>query len=315
MLWYNKRQMHQVIGAEIDDRYAELAHDNDKGNGSLQSKSAISLALNEIAGSTRSNTGAAAKVDCAQKTAMVSQIMLFLVAGQDTTGSTLTYCFRELYDHHAVLERIRAEHAEIFGDKISASQIAEALNSHPECLNQLTYTTAVIKETLRLHPPGSIVRKGDRGITLTDCDGNIFPTEGCNIWVLHTAMQRDPKYFVDPDSFIPERWIVEEGHPLFPVKGAWKPFWSGRRDCLGQNLAMLAMKIALLMIARNYDITEAYDEIETGDSARQRVRERGSKGERMNYGNAYPVYGTGLAVLPNGDFPCRIKPMSTTVYG
>lgn len=307
MLWYNKRQMHKVIGAEIDDRFVQLSHN--KRNVSLQSKSAISLALKELAGFTRSDTGAAAKVKSAQKTSMVSQIMLFLIAGQDTTGSALTYCFRELYSHRLVLERIRAEHAAVFGGDLASPHIATAMEKSPELLNQLPYTSAVIKESLRLHPPGSIVRQGEPGVILTDSAGNIFSTEGCNIWVLHTTMQRDPMYFANPDMFIPERWLAEEGDPLCPVKGAWKPFWSGRRDCLGQNLAMLAMKISLLMIVRKYDIVEAYDEMKPGYSAEGGSKVEASGNEGFNFGNAYPVYGTGLAVLPNSGFPCRIKPV------
>jgi cytochrome P450 len=309
ILWYNKRQIHNFLGAEIDNRYVELGHQ--KGRGSLHSKSAISLALQDIAGSTRPDGKAVAKVEKAQKASLVSQIMLFLMAGQDTTSSTITFCLRELYTRRSTLERIRAEHFEVFGHDISASQIADAIEQHPERLNNLPYTSAVIKETLRLHPPASALRKGEPGVTLTDNDGNVYPTEGCNIWVIHAAMHRDPKYFVDPDSFMPERWLAEPGDPLYPVKGAWRPFETGTRNCLGQTLATLTIKISLLMVARNYEITEAYDEVEQKDYSRDGVKVKQSGIDGRNFGDAYPVYGIGLAVLPNCGYPCRITPVST----
>ncbi|OAL02360.1 cytochrome P450 [Phaeosphaeriaceae sp. SRC1lsM3a] len=309
ILWYNKRQIHSILGAEVDDRYVELGVQ--KGSGTLHSKSAISLALQEIAGSTRPSNKAAAKVEKKQKASMVSQIMLFLMAGQDTTSSTITYCIRELYAHRSTLERIRAEHNDVFGNDLSASQIASAIEQHPERLNHLPYTSAVLKETLRLHPPASALRKGEPGVTLTDNEGNIYPTEGCNIWVIHTAMHRDPRYFLHPDSFMPERWLVEQGDPLCPVKGAWRPFETGTRNCLGQTLATLAIKISLLMVARNYEITEAYDEMDTKDTPSIGVGARADGIKGRNFGDAYPVYGIGLAVLPNSGFPCRIKPVNT----
>jgi hypothetical protein len=308
MLWYNKRQIHNFLGAEIDKRYVELGLQ--KGSGSLHSKSAISLALKDIADSTRSNGKSTAKVESTQKASLVSQIMLFLMAGQDTTSSTITFCLRELYTRRSTLERIRAEHTEVFGDASSASQIANAIEKYPERLNNLPYTSAVIKETLRLHPPASALRNGEPGVTLADNEGNVYPTEGCNIWVVHAAMHRDSRYFVEPDSFIPERWLAEPGDRLCPTKGAWRPFETGTRNCLGQALAMLTIKISLLMVVRNYDITEAYDEGELEDIPRDRakVEQSGIKGH--HFGDAYPVYGIGLAVVPNGGFPCRIKPVS-----
>jgi hypothetical protein len=308
MLWYNKRQIHNFLGTEVDNRYVELGLQ--KGSGSLHSKSAISLALQDIAGSTRPDGKAAAKVESAQKTALVSQIMLFLMAGQDTTSSTIVFCLRELYTRRSTLERIRAEHSEIFGNDVSASQIANAIEKHPERLNHLPYTSAVIKETLRLHPPASALRKGEPGVTLTDNEGNIYSTAGCNIWVVHAAMHRDSRYFVEPDSFIPERWLAEPGDPLYPVKSAWRPFETGTRNCLGQTLATLTIKISLLMVARNYEITEAYDEVEPKDCPSNGAKVERSGIEGFNFGDAYPVYGIGLAVLPNGGYPCRIKPIN-----
>ncbi|KAH8730713.1 cytochrome P450 [Phaeosphaeriaceae sp. PMI808] len=216
------------------------------------------------------------------------------MAGQDTTSNTITFCLRELYAHRN-------------GAGLSPSQIARVIEKDLGRLNSLPYTSAVIKETLRLHPPASTLRRGEPGVTLTDNEGNIFPTEGCNIWVVHAAMHRDPKYFIEPDSFIPDRWLVELGGPLYPLKGAWRPFEIGQRSCLGQTLAMLTIKITLLMVARSFDIIEAYDEVESKKRSKSKATVDWSGIKGKNFGNAYPVYGIGLAVLPNHGYPFRIK--------
>jgi hypothetical protein len=304
LLWYNKRQMHKYIGSQIDRRYFELTQH--KGNGSLHEKSALTMALQDSATTTWPDGKAAEKLESARKATLVSQIMLFLIAGQDTTSTTITYCFHEIYTSPTTLKRIRAEHSEVFGTDSSPAQIVSAIEKSPNRLNNLPYTSAIIKETLRLHPPASIVRKGESGVTLTDDEGNIFPTEGCNIWVVHLAMQRDPKYFVEPDSFIPERWLAEPGDRLYPTKAAWRPFETGPRNCLGQALAMLIMKISLLMVVRNFDIKEAYDEVAPERSSKDGANAKREEDNGHRYGKAYPVYDLGLSIFPNAGYPCRI---------
>jgi cytochrome P450 len=120
-------------------------------------------------------------------------------------------------------------------------------------------------------------------------------------------MHRDPRYFVEPDSLIPERWLAQPGDSLYPVKSVWKPFETGTRNCLGQTLATLTIKISLLMVARNYEITEAYNKVEPKDHSGHEVKVNGSDIDERNFGNAYPVYGIGLAVVPNCGYPCRIQ--------
>jgi sterigmatocystin biosynthesis cytochrome P450 monooxygenase len=304
LLWNNKRQTHNYIGSQIDRRYGELSRQ--KGNGSLHQKSALSLALQDSATTTRPDGKAAEKLEKTHKATLVSQIMLFLIAGQDTTSTTITYCFHEIYNCPTALKRIRAEHSEVFGTDSSPSEIVSAIEKNPDRLNNLPYTSAIIKEALRLHPPTSIVRKGERGVTLTDDGGNIFPTAGCNIWVVHLAMQRDPKYFVEPDSFIPERWLAEPGDRLYPTKAAWRPFETGQRNCLGQALAMLIIKISILMVVRSFDIAEAYDEVAPEIRSKDGTNVKQEEDKVHRYGKAYPVHDLGLSIFPNAGYPCRI---------
>lgn len=114
------------------------------------------------------------------------------------------------------MSKLRAEHDAVLG---SVTETAKKLREHPYLLNRLPYTAAVIKEVLRLFPPASAMRGGERNVYLKDERGNLYPTEGTNLWILHSALQHHPKYWTDPLGFRPERWLVGPEDPLYPVKG------------------------------------------------------------------------------------------------
>ena len=85
---------------------------------------------------------------------------------------------------------------------------------NPHILNQLPYTVAVIKETMRLFLAASSIRQGDPESSLTE-DSHQYPTEDCTVWSLHQLIHREPLYWPQPGTFIPER-----------SKSPW-PFGSG----------------------------------------------------------------------------------------
>ncbi|EEA23482.1 cytochrome P450, putative [Talaromyces marneffei ATCC 18224] len=75
-------------------------------------------------------------------------------------------------------------------------------------------------------------------------------------WSIH----RDPKYWQRANDFIPERWLAPKGDSLYPVKNAWRPFEHGQMNCIGQGFALLVIKIALIMVVREFDIEIAWVE-------------------------------------------------------
>lgn len=82
------------------------------------------------------------------------------------------------------------------------------------------------------------------------------------IWGVHYAIHRHPKFWPQPDSFIPERWIAKEGDPLFPIKGAWRPFDFGPRTCIGMELVWIETKVIMALMLRSFDIRPAYAEMD-----------------------------------------------------
>ena len=222
----------------------------------------------------------------------ISQMKVFILAGHDTTSSTLCYIFHLLSSHLLALERIRAEHNEAYGSDITQTKAKIAANPHS--INQLPFTLAVIKETLRLFPVASTTRDGEPGFSLTH-NSHQYPTEGFTIWCPHQAMHREPDYWPEPDSFIPERWLVSDTDPLHPIKGAWRPFEFGPRNCIGQELALLELKLVMVMTLRELNITASYDTHDQVKGGPKTVN--GERAYQVLKGTTRPVDG----------FPCRIR--------
>jgi sterigmatocystin biosynthesis cytochrome P450 monooxygenase len=288
---YNSYRMDQYLDREIDKRFEELSLSRASPQKStFQSRSVISLAMDKYL-EELGDKGELSKR--AFKHLAKPQLRMFLYAGHDTTSSTLLYCYHLLSGHPAVLSKVRDEHDKVFGSRLTPESVKQAITSDPTLLNQLTYTLAVIKEVLRLFPPAASLRDGRSDIVLTDEKGQRYPTEGCYIWVLSLAMHHSPDVFVEPEVFIPDRWLVKPDHPLYPKKASWRAFEWGPRNCIGQTLAQLELKVALVMTARLFNIIPVYEE---WDNLYPRKGVKTVDGNRvyqaeMGGGGAHPVDG------------------------
>lgn len=247
--------MDNYIGKELDKRW-EAFRENHGKNDFSRSKSIIDLALQAYM--AHAPDPIPQRLDHNFRLVTTRHIRLFLFAGHDTTSGTICYAFHLLSSNPASLARIRAEHDSVFGTDLSG--LPAMISEQPHLLNQLPYTSAVLKETMRLFPGASAIREGAPDVDLTDDDGNRYPTEGMNIWIIHPALQRNPLYWKRSNEFLPERWLVGPEDELYPVKGAWRPFEFGARNCIGQGLVMLELKVVLALVIRDFDIKGAYDE-------------------------------------------------------
>lgn len=288
ILWLNGRRIDRYLSDQIDERSRAGGR---HAGAARRHPSILDLLLED-----REKDDIRIEGNGEIKDAMIPQIRAFLFGGHDTTSSTLLYCYYLLAEHPAVLNKVRAEHDEVFGADPTESQ--NLIDNGPYLLNKLPYTTAVIKEVLRLFPPAASMRIGRPGATIVDDDGRVYPTEGCNVWTLTLAIHRNPRVWPDPEAFKPERWLVDPGHELYPVKGAWRPFQHGPKNCLGQPLAMLELKICLVMTLREFTVTPAYEE---WDSTRPRRGVRTVNGHR-----AYQAEKGGGGAHPADGFPVRV---------
>ncbi|TIC96007.1 P450 monooxygenase AflN [Colletotrichum higginsianum] len=257
ILWLNGKKVDQFIFAETDRILSERFRDDPGPNDVTRSKSIASLFIDEYlkeVGGKESDNDAKQAI----KNTITPQVRLFLFAGHDTTSSTLLYCYKLLSDNPDVLSRVVTEIRDTFGP--DPSQVQNRIHEDPQLLNRTPYTVAFIKEVLRIYPPAGALRQGRSDVQVVDEDGRVYPTEGCNVWTLSLAIHHSPKHWKDPEACIPDRWLVGPEDPLYPPKGAWRPFEWGPRNCIGQTLAMLELRIALAMTVREFSLTPAYDE-------------------------------------------------------
>ncbi|PKY00379.1 putative cytochrome P450 [Aspergillus campestris IBT 28561] len=283
--------MDRYIRTELDKRFSE-AHDN---NSTKRGKSVISLAL-EAYRTSNDGDHDPNHLDESFARYATHQIRLFLFAGNDTTSSTIVYIYHLLSQHPAILARLRSEHDTIFGTDPNP---AELLRARPALLNDCTYTTAVIKETLRLYPPAATLRQGASNHTFTDRHGTLYPTDGLATLVLHPASHANPRVWPRPTEFLPERFLVPESHALHPVPGAYRPFEHGPRACIGQTLVFREIQAVLALTVREFDVKPAYEE---WDAMRAGW---GGEGVKTVWGDrAYQTDRAGTH--PADGYPCRV---------
>jgi cytochrome P450 len=159
------------------------------------------------------------------------EVVTLFQAGHETTAAALTWTWYLLSLHPEVERKVLAE-------------VQSVLNGRPPTpadQPRLTYTECVIWEALRLYPPVYAISRE----ATEDCEigGYSVPagtTVGMSQWVMH----RDPRFFEDPEAFIPDRWL--DGLAKRLPRYAYFPFGGGQRMCIGSSFALLE---AVLVIA------------------------------------------------------------------
>lgn len=174
---------------------------------------------------------------------LVGNADVLLLAGSETTATSLTGLTWYLLNNPACLQALTSELRDTFSsvDQIVSDNTAA-----------LPYLNACIEEGLRLFPPAPLALPRDSPGAFID--GHYVPEDvvvGVELYAMHTS----PRNWVDPDSFRPERWI---GAGLAgDDRRASQPFSTGPRACLGINLAYMELRIALAKLIWSYDMEMA----------------------------------------------------------
>ncbi|KAK4697285.1 sterol 22-desaturase, partial [Lecanoromycetidae sp. Uapishka_2] len=167
-------------------------------------------------------------------------VFTFLFASQDATSSACTWLFQLMADRPEILDRVRAEN-------LAARNGDKNVRFSMDLLEQLPYTRAVVKETLRYRPPVIMVPYVVKAaFPVTDsytCPKGSMIIPSC--WpALH-----DPEAYPRPDEFDPERWVTGDAESK---SKNWLVFGTGPHYCLGQTYAQMNLigmigKASLLM--------------------------------------------------------------------
>nr|WON00865.1 cytochrome P450 6a14 [Arma chinensis] len=172
---------------------------------------------------------------------ITSNAFVFLLAGYETTATTLGYVLYELSENPEVQEKVYKE-------------VNNVLKKHNgeitwEVLSEMKYVEMVITETLRKHTPViSVARQSVKPYKMPNSDLEL--PKGSVLVVPIYSIHHDPKYYPNPEKFEPERFSEENKHTL--VKSTYLPFGDGPRICIGLRFARMEMKIAIAKLIMKY---------------------------------------------------------------
>ncbi|MEX2586602.1 MAG: cytochrome P450 [Actinomycetota bacterium] len=174
------------------------------------------------------------------------QALIFLLAGHETTATSLTFTLHLLGLHPDVQQRVLGEVQRVLGDRMPAI----------EDVRGLEYTTMVIKEAMRLYPAAYAIPR--LAVKDDEISGYRIPAGSVAVsspWVTH----RHPKYWEEPEEFVPERFTAEREKARH--RYAYFPFGGGPRACIGQHFSMMEAVIVTALLVRQYQFTAAKQEI------------------------------------------------------
>lgn len=254
-LWSNVRTMDTYLEPLLAARQATLAAGKPPAGGTTL----VDTLFQTIATETPAEAATSATLDY-----VVAETKHTLFAGHETTAFSLAWLFRTLAHEPAILAKMCAEHDAVLGTDPTAA--ADRLREAPHLIGQLPYTTAVIKESLRIHTNVGTLRAAPPGAALygpvgSGYEGVAFPTDQCVLWDGNFAIHRNPAYWPRPLEFLPERWLTtDKEDPLHPLRNAYRPFEQGPRNCVGQHMAMTEMTMVLVLVVRSLEVEEAWEE-------------------------------------------------------
>ncbi|CAL1376744.1 unnamed protein product [Linum trigynum] len=162
-------------------------------------------------------------------------------AGSDTAATALEWAMSEMVKNPKILQKAQTEVREVFRLK---GDVDIAL------LGELHYLKLVIKETLRLHPPGPfLVRMCNEDCVINGFEIKAKTTVLVNSW----AIGRDPKFWEDPEEFRPERFF-DNSIDFKGLNFEFLPFGAGRRICPGIDFATATIEITLAKLLYHFDL-------------------------------------------------------------
>lgn len=168
------------------------------------------------------------------------EMMTLFGAGQETTATALTWTWYLLSRHPEVEAKLLEELHGVLAGRAPA----------PADLPKLPYTEMIVRETVRLYPPAPVFgREPVEDVVI----GGFRVSKGSLVIINTYALQRDPRFFNDPERYDPERFAPgwEERIPRY----AYLPFGGGPRVCIGNAFAMMEARLILATVVQRYKLS------------------------------------------------------------
>ncbi|KLO10170.1 fatty acid hydroxylase [Schizopora paradoxa] len=171
---------------------------------------------------------------------IVKNLLTFLVAGHETTSSTLSFCLYFLLTNPETIVELQDELDRTLGNDGEVTL---------ENLEKMEYLTAVLRETLRLAPVAFF-----RTVTPKEDTKRYLLKKGTTVVVNTPSMQRDPRVWgPDAEEFRPGRML--DGRFSALPKNAWQPFGYGVRACIGRPFAFQECLLFLAALFYHFDVS------------------------------------------------------------
>ncbi|XP_077284743.1 cytochrome P450 6B1-like [Arctopsyche grandis] len=174
---------------------------------------------------------------------MAAQVFVFFIAGFETSSTLMSFALYELARHKDIQSKLIMEIDTILdksGGKMTYENIME-----------MDYLEMVVNETMRKYPAlGMIPRICTNAYKIPQSD--IIIEKGVSVIIPVLGLHYDPKYYPEPEKFIPERFTkdaIKDRHPM-----VFLPFGEGPRNCIGLRFGKIQSKIGLITLLRRYSV-------------------------------------------------------------
>jgi cytochrome P450 len=174
------------------------------------------------------------------------QVLIFLLAGHETTSTALTFTMQLLGRDHDVQAAVQREIDEVLAGR----------PPHADDIARLKLTEMVVKEAIRLYPPAyALGRLADHDVTI---GGHHIPARSI-ILLSPWATHRRPDLWPEPQRFDPARFepVAEQARPRY----AYFPFAAGLRGCIGGYFAMTEAVVAIATLLARFSVASESPEI------------------------------------------------------
>ncbi|XP_023233441.1 cytochrome P450 3A41-like [Centruroides sculpturatus] len=172
---------------------------------------------------------------------IVANAVMYMLAGNDTTGTMLAWCTHNLVKYPEEQERVRQE----INENIESNKQIEYAD-----LSKLKYLDQIISETLRLRSlsPITINRICSEDFHYK----NITIPKGVTVMIPVPNLHKDCKYWKDSGDFNPDRFSSKTAGQIDQT--IYQPFGFGPRSCIGMRLAQTIMKLTLANLIKSYNL-------------------------------------------------------------
>ncbi|KAL1544074.1 premnaspirodiene oxygenase-like isoform X2 [Salvia divinorum] len=235
--WSTKRRL-MMMRSKIDAIFDDMIHEHETnrgGNGEFGNEDLVDVLL---------RVKESGEMDFPIGYGHIKAVILDMFsAGSETSSSALDWVMTELMRNPLAMAKVQAEIRQVMKGR-SHTDIEE------EDIQKMKYLKLVIMEAHRLHPQATVIPRKSR--ESCQINGYTIPAK-MRVLVNAWAIQRDPKYWTDPETFKPERFLNEPTMDFAGNDTRYMPFGSGKRVCPGIAFASASVALPLAQLLHDFN--------------------------------------------------------------